>query len=420
MKSDLHSDLSHLRGQLHQVHELQDWRPLFSLAHRAGHVGWSYAQEHLHNLRPSWLPYFTQPFDLKNWTQQELFTLWETTSIRNPKLISLHACPLGDEGLLALFEYLHTQNLHTLRLQGCALSAEGARELAEMAQKLPALSHLDLSYNRLRPEGIKALVPLLSQCSLSSLQLHHCGLSGASLRSLQRECAQNPDLSNLQIHTTPLPPFAPEKTTATTNLTWILQVGTQNVLPDAYYTCEPGTEQTRERLGRWLGLPTRLLETIDASAQGSWLLARLASLSPQNYPTHLEHHEGSIPLRGAVADPYGNIVAELEGHILPAGTHLRVTLNASSILDQLGQEIGDLQERTQRLATTLEESIDREPIHEFHETIALTLAQDLQNQPEDLATCHLQIHIPAPNPNTPAQTLTYGWDGQTFLPTLLP
>ncbi|XP_010751040.2 NACHT, LRR and PYD domains-containing protein 12-like isoform X1 [Larimichthys crocea] len=95
--------------------------------------------------------------------------------------LDLSSNKLKDSGVKLLSEGLTSPNckLRRLRLKECGITKEGCKSLASSLMSNPShLKELDLSRNTFHDGGLKQLSEILSKCSLETLRLSECGISG--------------------------------------------------------------------------------------------------------------------------------------------------------------------------------------------------------------------------------------------------
>ncbi|XP_049579084.1 NACHT, LRR and PYD domains-containing protein 3 isoform X1 [Syngnathus scovelli] len=110
---------------------------------------------------------------------------------------------LRDNGLEALAAGLAKPQctLRVLRLQKCQLSKKSCEALASVLSSSRTLSHLDLSLNDLHDDGLEALAAVLAkpQCTLQVLRLEYCGLREKSCEALASVLSSSRTLSHLDL-----------------------------------------------------------------------------------------------------------------------------------------------------------------------------------------------------------------------------
>ncbi|XP_061133346.1 NACHT, LRR and PYD domains-containing protein 3-like isoform X3 [Syngnathus typhle] len=110
---------------------------------------------------------------------------------------------LHDDGLEALAAGLAKPQctLEVLELQWCRLSKKSCEALASVLSSSRTLSHLDLSRNDLRDDGLEALAAGLAkpQCTLQVLELMNCKLSEKSCEALASVLSSSRTLSHLDL-----------------------------------------------------------------------------------------------------------------------------------------------------------------------------------------------------------------------------
>ncbi|XP_037116564.1 LOW QUALITY PROTEIN: uncharacterized protein LOC119128354 [Syngnathus acus] len=105
----------------------------------------------------------------------------------------------SEKGLLMLLPVVKASQKSVL--QHCELSKKSCEALASVLSSPGSLSHLDLSWNNLRDDGVEALAAGLAkpQCTLQVLKLYHCQLSKKSCEALASVLSSSRTLSHLDL-----------------------------------------------------------------------------------------------------------------------------------------------------------------------------------------------------------------------------
>ena len=123
--------------------------------------------------------------------------LLQNTSL---KKLDISTNKLGMEGSLALAEMLScNKSLTELNLRSCGIPKDGLRKIARGLLQNTSLKKLDISYNELGMEGSVAVAEMLSNKSLTELNLRSCGIPKDGLRKIARGLLQNTSLKKLDI-----------------------------------------------------------------------------------------------------------------------------------------------------------------------------------------------------------------------------
>ena len=117
------------------------------------------------------------------------------------KVLGLSSCRLSDRGLTALLNGWGARaSLTRLDLSHNWLTDDSARALSpQLKSMLPALTHLELSWNGFGPRGAKAFAEALSGSSLVELGLAWNGLKDRGARALAEALTANEKLEILNL-----------------------------------------------------------------------------------------------------------------------------------------------------------------------------------------------------------------------------
>uniref|UniRef100_A0A8C2UHU3 NLR family pyrin domain containing 4 n=1 Tax=Chinchilla lanigera TaxID=34839 RepID=A0A8C2UHU3_CHILA len=143
---------------------------------------------------------------LSNWCWDYLAEVLLTSKSLTHLDLSLNT--LRDEGLKVLCEALRypTCMLKTLSLMQCSITAGGCRDLAAVLTSNQNLTSLLLAKNHLGDTGVKLLCGAVAQpgCRLENLGLDDCGLTGACCEDLADMLTSSKTLTTLSLIQNPL------------------------------------------------------------------------------------------------------------------------------------------------------------------------------------------------------------------------
>ncbi|XP_037023917.2 NACHT, LRR and PYD domains-containing protein 5 [Artibeus jamaicensis] len=132
-------------------------------------------------------------------------TLRTSTSLRS---LSLAGNPAAGQGIQSLCEAMKVSQctLQKLILGNCGLTGSSCWDLASVLSCNQRLTHLDLSTNRLRAEGVTALCRALKlvNCALQRLILRECNLDTMGCSFLALALTSNCHLTHLNLSMNPL------------------------------------------------------------------------------------------------------------------------------------------------------------------------------------------------------------------------
>ncbi|XP_032752174.1 NACHT, LRR and PYD domains-containing protein 4F-like isoform X3 [Rattus rattus] len=128
---------------------------------------------------------------------------FELIQNHNLQYLDLSCSSLSPNGVKLLFGVLNQAecNIEQLILANCSLSEQCWDYLSDVLRKNKTLSHLDISCNDLKDEGIKILCKALTlpDCVMKSLCLKHCQITTRGCQDLAEVLRNNQNLKHLHV-----------------------------------------------------------------------------------------------------------------------------------------------------------------------------------------------------------------------------